>query len=106
MTEQSSLGVGYVLYLDDGTEFWQDGDEDLADLVYRAGSAHSGRSIMGIASIARATSWTDGELDFEDKAVVLREWWRSEHAPSFPLHQFETTADAQRWLSAMREACS
>ena len=106
MTEQNSLGVGYVLYLDDGTEFWEDGDDDLADLVYRAGSANPGRSIMGIASIARATAWTDGKLDYEDKAVVLREWWRSESAPAFPLHKFETTAAAQLWLSAMREVCS
>ena len=105
MTEQNSLGVGYVLYIDDGTEFWEVGDEDIADLVCRAGSAHPGRSIMGIASIDRATAWTDGELDFEDKAVVLREWWRSESAPAFPLHEFETSGDAQRWLSAMREAC-
>ena len=94
MTEQNSLGVGYILYLDDGSEFWADGD------------AHPGRSIMGIASIARATAWIDGELEYEDKAVVLREWWRSESAPSFPLHKFETTAAAQLWLSAMREACS
>ena len=106
MTESNSLGVGCVLYLDDGNEFWADGDEGLTDLVFRAGNIRRGRSIMGIASIACATAWTDGELDYEDKAVVLREWWRSEAAPAFPLHQFETTADARLWLSAMREACS
>ena len=46
------------------------------------------------------------KFDYEDKAVVLREWWRSKGTPAFPLHEFETTAAAQLWLSAMREACS
>lgn len=106
MGKSNFPGVGYVLYLDDGSEIWQEDDESLVELVYIAGRKHPGRSIMGIASIARATAWTDGKLDYEDKAVVLREWWRSKGTPAFPLHEFETTAAAQLWLSAMREACS